>query len=1771
MSKRVKLCLALFLALAVLAQYSFSPQIMVAYGADGEVSAAADTGDSGQTAEKEKADNSSTAPTKAPESSAPTTESTQATEATEPTESAEQSDVAGEEDDAYTGDPIAGEDPAAVEEEEEEEGYPAQDFSGSANGVSVKVSAPKGALPEGTDMKVSGVSDAQVQAAVEGLVDGDVANLKAVDISFRCDGKEIEPKKAVSVHMTASGVTADKVVHIADSGSANVVSASTSGSSASFKSADFSVYIVVEEEDESQDINAVATYEFYVGEELKSSQNIKTGDTLVDPGTLGAGDGAHSIFKGWYVAGDQTISGETPGSKLTFGTKANVPKTETIKIEAMVETTYYVTFFGEKINDERGIVSVETVTVTGEAGTAGTLDISGKTITPKADTSAFEGWSETDGGAVITDTTITVTGNKQLYAKVVDANWIHFDENVTYPADSDPTYTGPVFVKKTDDLSTKKPANPTRKGYKFEGWYKEAACTNAFSWSGTGLEEDITLYAKWTPDEATYTVIIWKQKVTDAKDAADDAKKYDFEESDQLTGTTGETLDAADFVTYTTHNYTGFHYNRIKIDPATVKADGTTVVNVYYDRNLLTIRFVAGTHEAYVPTTSNNGNQFGLVEGEYVSLTRENEGWPWNPDYHWYYQAQHDYTGTTYRQATGNNGTQYGLVGGQMVQLERRNGAWYYGNQRYYGTRYFEGAQGSSGYGVVDGEVIGISHNDEGWHYVTDTEYTGTRYVVGTEPDVTEFTGLYGSTLESNGYEWPDERDWYQNPNRGGTHLTFLDAFKFEGLSGVSEGNTVLTQYGANPTGSNTIRFYKQNIDGSWPTTPTNTVTASSGGTFTITEKYEGFKAVSYSNGYGWSNTQAGASVSSNNLSIRFERQKYNLTFVSEGTTVASVQGIPYEQVMSQYESQGGTPTKKHHEFVGWCEDPEGVASFDWSSKMPAANKVLYAKFKEVEYHVSLDANGGEIGGTQYSEFNVTPGTKLSRESLTQNLSYDSKHEFVGWFYKTGTKAGSPYEYDKVEEDVSLIAKWRIPGQVSIIYDAGEGGTLDGQPDNYKYATDSDVVLAAPPTVNDGYTFVGWKLQNSKEELLDTIYYPGNTFKIDESLIQNYNGDTKTGEIHVVAVYIKAGEGPFEKTYIRWFKNDGSDCFHVDTLESSTGDTADSTLLVNEPVAIQPAPTRPGYEFLGWAKVEDTGDSINKKQDLTADNLFIKYDGSYKSAETGDVCTQVAADNDRQYQAMFAVWEKTALDVTVKVTGSTKHLTYNGQEQKNEDYTLEWYVNGEKVDAKPDGVTFTLTSGPAKGTNANAPYEYYESPIAGTLTAAEDSGYTIPENAVEVDSEKYRLILYIDKAPATITVADKTITYGEEPSDLGTAIVTATDAPAPNIPAADLKVHIGQDPKPTDVGTHIDALYPEHGLEQWYNDNYTNYDFTVELGNLTITAKEITVKITGNTGTGVYNGTVQSVTGFDYSVEGAKKSDVTVTLAEGKEATAARKDVGTTKMGLEKADFEVKAGKNYTVVYTYEDGQMTVTPKPVTIKADDKSKAYSAADPELTATVTGLIGDDKISYDLSRESGEAVGTYKIIVSHISAAGTKTGNYDVTAQNGTFTITGDTTPTPTPTPTPDGDGTPGTPVAAATIDDAPAPTTINDEPAPKAATAYWALINLLCAIATALLSLIMLIRYFGKRRYEEEVMDPATGQTVTRDVDEQRKGLARIASLIPAIGGIIAFIVTEDMSLPMAMVDKWTVLMVVILAIQAGVGIFAKVRDNNEEEDDEAMA
>ena len=49
----------------------------------------------------------------------------------------------------------------------------------------------------------------------------------------------------------------------------------------------------------------------------------------------------------------------------------------------------------------------------------------------------------------------------------------------------------------SDALAAEKPADPTRDGYTFTGWFTDEACTQAYDWSSV-VKSPVTLYAGWT-------------------------------------------------------------------------------------------------------------------------------------------------------------------------------------------------------------------------------------------------------------------------------------------------------------------------------------------------------------------------------------------------------------------------------------------------------------------------------------------------------------------------------------------------------------------------------------------------------------------------------------------------------------------------------------------------------------------------------------------------------------------------------------------------------------------------------------------------------------------------------------------------------------------------------------------------------------------------------------------------------------------------------------------------------------------------------------------------------------------------------------------------------------------------------------------------------------------------------------------------------------------------------------------------------------------------
>ncbi len=112
------------------------------------------------------------------------------------------------------------------------------------------------------------------------------------------------------------------------------------------------------------------------------------------------------------------------------------------------------------------------------------------------------------------------------------------------------------------------------------------------------------------------------------------------------------------------------------------------------------------------------------------------------------------------------------------------------------------------------------------------------------------------------------------------------------------------------------------------------------------------------------------------------------------------------------------------------------------------------------------------------------------------------------------------------------------------------------------------------------------------------------------------------------------------------------------------------------------------------------------------------------------------------------------------------------------------------------------------------------------------------------------------------------------------------------------------------------------------------------------------------------------------------------------------RNCGAYQLVLEESSFSYD-DPNVAASFVVNNGWMKITPAEVTVTANTASKESGEPDPELTATVFGLHGDDTIDYTLERAPGEAVGEYVI-----EAAGEeKQGNYRINYVSGRFTING----------------------------------------------------------------------------------------------------------------------------------------------------------------------
>ncbi len=286
--------------------------------------------------------------------------------------------------------------------------------------------------------------------------------------------------------------------------------------------------------------------------------------------------------------------------------------------------------------------------------------------------------------------------------------------------------------------------------------------------------------------------------------------------------------------------------------------------------------------------------------------------------------------------------------------------------------------------------------------------------------------------------------------------------------------------------------------------------------------------------------------------------------------------------------------------------------------------------------------------------------------------------------------------------------------------------------------------------------------------------------------------------------------------------------------------------------------------------------------------------------------------------------------------------------------------------------------------------------LVGTLTrvAGEDVGTYAVLLGEGVKADNYAITFNADNSafsitprPVQVAANDAAKTYGEHDPSLGYTAeaqsqgrgLLAGDSLAGAVDRA-----AGEDAGSYAItqGTLVDAANP-------------NYQIEFTAGQLEITqraiglAADLVSRIYGDSDPAL------SVSIVNGSLASEAVSDTLEALV-GTLTRATGDDVGNYSVLLGEG---VKAG-NYAITFDADNGAFSITPRPVTLSADNAGKIYGQTDPALTWRIVDgqLLAGDQLSGALTRAPGETIGSYAITQGSLGNA-----NYQVTMIDGTLVI------------------------------------------------------------------------------------------------------------------------------------------------------------------------
>ena len=338
---------------------------------------------------------------------------------------------------------------------------------------------------------------------------------------------------------------------------------------------------------------------------------------------------------------------------------------------------------------------------------------------------------------------------------------------------------------------------------------------------------------------------------------------------------------------------------------------------------------------------------------------------------------------------------------------------------------------------------------------------------------------------------------------------------------------------------------------------------------------------------------------------------------------------------------------------------------------------------------------------------------------------------------------------------------------------------------------------------------------------------------------------------------------------------------------------------------------------------------------------------------------------------------------SVVLTSETASKPYDGTALTKPVVKIEGsFVEGEVSDVKATGSVTNVSEGE----------------VTNTITYTEGDNFKASNYNIEKGEGK----LSISKRSVTLTSATLIKDFDGTP-------LTNGDAPVKEEFGTEKAFPDGEGVTYTFTGSQTNAGSSKNMFTYAWNEGTKadNYTICPIEGDLVVTPIDgIKVTITGRKDTQTYDGKPHKVEGYDVKPDNPLFTEKDIKFNGEAEATGTDVRIDPYQMGLKPEQFTNTSNNFTNVEFVVEDGQIVITPRPVTLTSETAGKTYDGTALEKPVVTVGGDGfvEGQVTEIKATGSVTNAGSVANTITFMPNKETfKEGNYAITKAEGTLTI------------------------------------------------------------------------------------------------------------------------------------------------------------------------